>query len=157
MARKVAALVTALVGIAVGCGGGDEERVALTREQYQSALFDAFPQGQLTQVYDAMRGGLPRDRVEPLIDDFERAVDERVAALEDAEPPEQAAEGHELLVDAADRHGDEVAEHLRGYRAEMTPDQVEELIGRVETLETYADFEDALAELHDAGFNVPAR
>lgn len=154
MRRLAIALVAGVIGVPVACGGDEPERVAVGERRYQSLLYDHYPQPALDDLFEAMRGGRPRDDVDRRVDAFEQAIAERIETLDAIEPPEHAQFGHDLLLEALERNGDEVAELIDEYRPELTPDDVETLIARFERLESTRELEDARAELTEAGFSL---
>jgi hypothetical protein len=147
---KRAVLAAAVVAVGVGgCGGGGDEKVAITPGAYQALL--GGPLG-FPEVADAMRGGAPKADVARLASVYRERLESWRADLDNVRPPANAEYGHELLVEAVGKRAAEVASAVGDYKASMTVDAVERLLARLDLGEGARELLDARYELEDVGY-----
>ena len=149
-------LLAALAGLAVlaGCGGGGD---ALSKEDYEQELAGAAAdltqasQTLATELSSAMAGDGGFDQAAEDLRAVRDQLDETAGQLDDLDPPEDAVEAHDRLVDALRAYSDDL-EDVQGALEEGSEAAIAESLAGLEGLESVDDLRRAGSELEKLGY-----
>jgi hypothetical protein len=147
--RAPALLLAVVVAALVACGG-DDDKVAVSRESYIALI--SSPGTRAPGFEDAMFGARPKAEVQRLAADLRRTLEGWADALAEVEPPRDAEVGHELLIDALQKRSEELDEFVDQYDPSLTAEQVDTLVASYRRTEGNTLMFDAYGELEEAGF-----
>ena len=154
--KKTTALLAATAALAVaGCGGGDE----LSEEEYASeieSVLTTFGEESITLGTELSSATTP-DELRSGVDDLQALTQTAVDDLNEIEPPEDAAEGHETLTGALEGYLSDI-EALAGAVESDDPEAAQEAALQFQeaAVEVQAQLAEAASQLEEAGIEAPS-
>jgi hypothetical protein len=153
--KSLLTAVVAAAALAAGCNGDDGG--ALSDDEYADKirpyLTDFGDESQ--RLAEELQATATNEEAAPLVEDLETLTQTTVDDLEGVEPPEDASDGHQALIDALDGYLAAVSQLLgvieSGSDAEIQEAGAEFVNQAQETLQ---GLEDARGQLEDAGVPV---
>jgi hypothetical protein len=146
--RAVAAGLAALSFAVAGCGG-------TSKEDYQQEIDEVVQQrdDQFTEIARNIQASGSLESAAADIEKGAEALDDAAADLEDIEPPDDAEDAHQKIVDGFDT----LAEDFRAAAQAASANdarRVLDLFGNFEASAGFRKIEQARKELRDAGYDV---
>jgi chromosome segregation ATPase len=153
VARALLVAVVALASLAAGCGGGD----ALSKEAYQEEL------GQAATGLSEASQALGKELSNASIGEgsFEDAADEMAAIrdqldqtaddLDGIDPPEDAEDAHNRLVDSLHAYSDDL-EEIQGKLESGSDAEITESLSGLQNLDSVKELQQAGADLEELGY-----
>jgi septal ring factor EnvC (AmiA/AmiB activator) len=151
--RALLVAIVALAGVSAGCGGGD----ALSKQEYQQELSQA-----ATDLSEASQT-LGRELSNAAIGEgsFDEAADEMAAIreqldqtaddLDGLDPPDDAEDAHNRLVDSLHAYSDDL-EEIQGKLESGSDAEITESLRGLQNLDSVKDLQQAGADLEELGY-----
>ena len=148
-------MLIALVALAVlvaGCGGDQ-----LSQEEYEQELSQAAEDLSQaserlgTELSSAMAGDGDFAQAAEELGAVRDQLNETADGLDGVEPPEEAADAHDRLVDALRAYSGEL-EQFQGALEDGDTAEITESLSGLENLESLQDLQEAGAELEELGY-----
>jgi len=153
--KSTTALLAATAAIAIAGCGGDE----LSEEDYAAEIDDVlstFGEESVALGTELSSATTP-DQLRSGVDDLQALTQTAVDDLNEIEPPEDAAEGHETLTGALEGYLSDI-ETLAGAVETDDPEAAQEaaLEFQEAAVDVQSELEKAASQLEDAGIDAPS-
>jgi hypothetical protein len=153
VARALLVALVVLTGVSAGCGGGD----ALSKEEYQQELSQAAT--DLSEASQALAKELSNasigegsfkdaaDEMGAIRDQLDQTADD----LGGVDPPEDAEDAHNRLVDSLHAYSDDL-EEIQGKLESGSDAEITESLSGLQNLDSVKDLQKAGADLEELGY-----
>jgi hypothetical protein len=153
--RKTALLAAAAAIAVAGCGGGDE----LSEEDYATEVEDVLTTfgEESVALGTELSSATSPDQLRSGVDELQALTQTAVDDLNDIEPPEDAAEGHETLTGALEGYLADIETLAAGVEGD-DPEAAQEAALKFQeaAVDVQSELAEAASQLEEAGIDAPS-